>query len=590
MSDPTPSQLAAIERDWHNHELWCRETLLIRNEQGQTIPLVLTPGQKKLTEGIDHQEKVDKPIRIVVLKARQTHFSVACASHVFKRTAFMAGQQAMIFGDTYKAAKNIWGYLDQFDRSYLPFRGVAAKPATTSRIAPSMTSPGRLAWSQNNWIETNTARNVASGRSYSIRHLHLSEYAFYQDAAALMTGLLQSVPDDDGTTIIVESTANGVGGPFFDLWQRATDPAGKSDWLAIFFAWHEHPKYHRKLNDPDKGPFERSLTREERDLRVAHRLDLEQLAWRRWAIENKCEGDVNRFHQEYPSTPEEAFITSGRPRFDHVSLGRMPLIRDPLAGELEVATIGTRKQVQFMPRGDGRGCLRVWKRPRDGGLYVIGADPSQGIDVSEESGGAPDPDFSVAEVLDQDTGEQVACLRERLTPSEFGAYVCDLAEWYNWAFLVPEAVDLALVEAILAQQYPIGLIYQRQRAADDRRSIPLQHVGFKTSSVTRPQLVSALDRMIRESSIIIRDPVTLQECRTFVYKPNGRQEHQAGCHDDCVLALALAAIGISAAPRDRRLRTDRPDPRYDDVAPGRYGQARVIPSDERQFQVMRLRR
>ena len=67
-----------------------------------------------------------------------------------------------------------------------------------------------------------------------------------------------------------------------------------------------------------------------------------------------------------------------------------------------------------------------------------------------------------------------------------------------------------------------------------------------------PWLVSALDDAMRELSIRIRSPIAQQECRTFVIKPDGKAEHQTGCHDDCVIALALAVIGLRYAPRKRR--------------------------------------
>ena len=51
-----------------------------------------------------------------------------------------------------------------------------------------------------------------------------------------MTGLMQSVPDDPETCVIVESTANGVGNAFHKLWQLATDPEIESEWIGLFFA------------------------------------------------------------------------------------------------------------------------------------------------------------------------------------------------------------------------------------------------------------------------------------------------------------------------------------------------------------------
>jgi hypothetical protein len=76
-------------------------------------------------------------------------------------------------------------------------------------------------------------------------------------------------------------------------------------------------------------------------------------------------------------------------------------------------------------------------------------------------------------------------------------------------------------------------------------------IGWKTTTVTRPQLLSWYDAAIRELSIYIRDPIVAQEARTFVIKPNGRAEHQKGCHDDCVFADALTVVGIAQMPKPR---------------------------------------
>lgn len=469
--------------------------------------------------------------------------SVGSVSHIFRLVAFARGQQALLMAHDHKAASNLYNYLEQFDTSYQPFRGLI-KPELLAASRASQSTAGKMAWALDNWVMTGTASNVKAGRSFSLRHLLLSEYAFYRDAAELGRGLMQSVPDDPGTTIIVESTANGMGGPFYDMWMRASDPNGDSAFEPLFFAWWEHPEYVRQVHPG----FE--TTKEERELATMHNLTLPQLAWRRWKIANDCGGSLDTFRQEYPSNPEEAFLTSGRPRFDVTSIGKMPVIRDPIAGELERVNVGVRRQVQFVARDDGRGLLRVWKRPVAGHVYVIGADAAEGIDAKEGKGEA-DPDYSSGVVLDADIGEQVAHLRGRIAPSVFGEYLCALGEWFNWSYLVPEAngPGLGLIEEIIRQQYPFHLIYQRNREPDDRRPPLLQEVGWKTTSTSKPQLVSALDTAIREMSVIVRDPVIVQECRTFVYRPDGRVAAQEGCHDDCVIALALAVIGLRSVPR-----------------------------------------
>lgn len=531
----------ALDRFFMQHAQWAENSLKIRDKSGSVVPLRLTPAQKKLHEAVEAQFLGEKPVRIVVLKARQVHMSVGAALEIFKRVAFLPGQQAMVFGDIYRSAKNLWGYYRQFDETYLDAWSGIRKLNTTRVIVDR-----EIHWEGGSRIECGSADSITTGRSYSIRHLHLSEYAFYRDTAGLMTGLMQSVPDDKDTTVIVESTANGIGGPFYDLWMRASDPSSSTDWQAVFFGWWEHPEYYRQISDPEK--FRSTLTDEEHELMLRHGLTLEQISWRRWAIENKCEGSLDRFKQEYPATPEEAFLTSGRPRFDLRLVERQPVIRDPIVGEIERDNAGVRPILRFNARADERGLVRVWRRPAAGHAYIIGADPAHGIDAGEELGKS-DPDYSVACVLDRDSGEQVAVARGRIAPAEFGELVSMLGEWYNWAFLVPEAnpIGIALIESILRQNYPLERIYRRDRTPGDPRAPKLETLGFVTSVTTKPQLISMLDRALREGSIIVRDPVTVQELRTYVYDAKGKTGAQSGCHDDCVIALALAVVGLAQA-------------------------------------------
>jgi len=542
-----------------DHERFCAECLKIRDKRGSVVPLRLTPAQVKLHAAVRRQQAAGKPVRLVDLKARQVHMSVGVAAEFFRDVAFFSGQRAFVVGDTYQSAKQIWGYYDQFERSYQPGEDGPKILRVVRRHQDEL-----IEFAGGGFIKTATAKNVQIGRSFSLRYLHLSEFAFYGDASTMMTGLLQCVPDDPGTMIVIESTANGVGGPFWDYWQMATDPSSDCDWVPLFFAWWEHPEYVRPLEvSPDR--FLASLADEERKLHERDGITFEQLNWRRWAISNKCEGSIDKFHQEYPATPEEAFITSGRPRFDMISLGRMPVVRDPLVGDLERTTVGTQQQIQFWPKE--RGALRIWRKPVPGHRYVIGADSAEGIDAAGEGLGISNPDYFVAQVLDRETGEQVAEVRERLEPAASADYLATLGVYYNWAYLVPEAnnTGIAVIEELLRLQYPVHLIYQRRRAPDDRRAITLQEIGWKTTTVTKPQLVSALDVAIREASIIIHDPVTIQECRTFIIKASGATEAQEGCHDDTVMALGLAVMGLRTAPKERVLGTNQTAARTEPV-------------------------
>jgi hypothetical protein len=540
----TAERIAATVAQHEDHAAFCRR-LTIRNKEGIEVPVIQTPAQTKLTAKIESIRRRGKPVRVVALKARQVHMSVACATHGFKLCAFLPGQKGYVFTNRQDTTEQIFTYYQQFVESYDPEGGGVA------RLAVAGLSKGNyIRFDAGGELTFGTAGSAGVGRGSSRRFLHLSEVAFWPkgNAAPLRTGLFQTVPDDPDTMIIEESTANGKGGAFYDSFWRAYDPAGDSDWEWLFYAWWEHPEYVLPVADPAR--FQDSLSREEQDLRRLHSLSLEQLHWRRWAIANKCEGSVKRFCQEFPASPEEAFLTSGRPYFDLRALSRMPLIRTPLVGHLKLESIGTREQFYLEEREDGRGELRVWRKPEKGECYVIGADAAGGVDVGQQAGTESDPDFAVAQVLSQRTGEQVACLRERLSPGEFGYYLFDLARWYNGAFIVPEANNhgVATIQRLLDLDIPLQQIYLRERAVDDRRPPQFHEYGFRTDTRTRPQLIAALAEAIREQAIYIRDPLTLDECQSFVYLPDGKVAAAPGCHDDTVLALALAVMGLRVAP------------------------------------------
>jgi hypothetical protein len=538
-TDLSPMEQAAVLAAYLDHAEFCRRSLTIRDkERGVPVPLVLTPAQVKLTEAIERQRRKGVPVRVRILKARQVHMSVGCASHIWKAVAFLPGQQAKVYAHLTEATRNLYGYYKQFDDSYQPLAGLGKLPLTTgSRMDQSLVYAG------GGRIEFGSAETSRGGRSASFKYLHLSETAFWQRADELRTGLLASVPDMADTMILDESTANGIGGSFYRGWMDACDPGKDNGWEPVFFAWWEHPEYTAHIADP--VAFQRSITDQEYELMTRHNLTINQIAWRRWAILNKCEGDERRFQQEFPANPEEAFLTSGRPVFDMGVLARQASTPPAITGELIEERYGPRIQIHITPSVDGRGLLRVWQQPQPHHQYVIGLDTCKGLDVSSGNGAA-DPDYAVAQVLNADSGEQVAVMRGRIEPAEFGRQVWALMRLYNMAYCVPDAdsFGVAVIEELLRQQVPIELLYRRQRGAHDQNPQAMQYLGFVTTAVSKPQVISDLQLAIRQHVIHLHDPITIAECRQFVFRANGSTAAAPGAHDDTVMALALAVHGI----------------------------------------------
>jgi hypothetical protein len=528
-----------IYHGFPDHERFCNESLMVQNKLGKLVPMYLGPAQKRLAQIVAKCQAKHKPVRIVCPKARQVWVSVGVAAHFFHGTPFISGQHTLVLANDQKTALNLMGHYARFYENYKPFASSILLPGLVKQNTTEME------WDNGAWIQCHTTRTLTIGRSFVLRRVHFSEAAYYADLKTTMASVMQAVPDDSNTMVVVESTANGVGNEFHRLCLSAA--AGDSDWQLFFFAWWEHPEYARQI-EGDRARFQTSLSADEREILRQYKLTLEQLNWRRWCIRNKLAGDAELFKQEYPSNFEEAFLASGRPRFDYQAVSRMPLVHDAAVGGLERNLYAGTHRLAFLPREHGE--LKLFFKPDPAKTYVIGADSAEGIDANEGHGES-DPDWAVAVVRERETGDQAATLRARMEPGEFGRYLALLGWYFNNACIVPEAngPGIATIDALLNADYAPGLIYHRRREADDDPQVRADKVGWKTTSVTRPQLISWYDAAIRELSITIRDPVVAQECRTFVIKPNGRAEAQKACHDDCVIADALTVVGMQQMPK-----------------------------------------
>jgi hypothetical protein len=568
--DLTPPQQAELLHAFQDHPRFCRESLQIRDLGGSRIPMVLSPGQLKLHAAKLKQQKAGQPIRIIALKPRRAWFTAGVCAEMFHEVPFFPGRKGLIIADNFDpAALEAFDYMVQFQTGYKPF-GMHGCKIKLPRLVKD--TEQELRWDNDSGIDVMSAQGGDVGRGGGRHFLLGDEVAFWRSAEKTLTAVLNMVPKLPGTMVVLQSTANGVGGEFYELCQKAMDPAIDSGWQFLFFSWLEHPPYRIGFDSPDaKAKFQSSLDREEQELVAMNAATPEQLAWRRLTIATECRGKVELFHQEYPTTADEAFLSSGRQALTTSTLVRMPVWVNPLVGELQEIEEYPKKKLKFVPRDFG--ALVIGKKPEPSRSYVLGADPSKGIDVSE-AGRGTDPDWSVGIVIDLETGEQVAMLRERLRPVPFAEYLVSVAKLFNYAFLVPEANDAGFIDAIIRTGYPLERIYNKRRDPTDRRSTQPQEIGFETTGTTRPWLISALDDALREMAIIIRSPIVQQEIRTFVIKPNGKQEHQTGCHDDCVMAAALACIGMRFAPRKmKRAMVDQVK------AYGSYGKRRVEDDD-----------
>lgn len=539
--------------DWPT---FATQSLKLRDLDGNLIDFKPYPAQMRLWRLRQRCESANNGTgysRIVVLKGRRVMISMATAAQGWHGTAFTPGRHWAVFANSQRNTQEIFSYYDTFHRNYKPFGPEGCQLALPPLVSDTA---NMLEYANGAWIQCITGgspKSVESARGMGLWGAHISEAPYIGNLDKLLTALTATIPKRPGTMLVVEGTANGEGDTFHHLVKLAM--AGNSAWKLLFFGSHEHPVNRVKL-DQSPESFRRSLTEEEHFMMERLGCDLEYLYWRRITIDADYKGDVNKFRQEHPTTVAEAFLTSGRKRFSIPAIERQPVQDEAPRGSLTAIRHGARHKLIFRPDHMGNGPLTIFQAPIAGKRYVMGGDPSKGIDVSARKGNSSDPDYSSLVVLDLDTGIQVATYRARETPMQFARSSADVGQYYNWAFFCPERNELGYIEELLRLDYPAQALYMAERDPGDLSGIDPHQIGWLTTGNaqggSRTVLISALESALEDGEIQVVDPVVIDELRSFIVLPTGRAEAALGSHDDTVFALALAVIAKRFAPRVMR--------------------------------------
>lgn len=264
--------------------------LRIRTKSGAIEQFELNKAQLYLHDLIEKQRQETGKVRVVILKGRQQGISTYTAARFFWRTIYNEGIKTFIMTHQQQATDNLFEMVKRYHQLMPEFY----RPPTAFDNAKELTFTAT-----DSGYKVATAGNRGSGRSSTIQQLHLSEVAFYpSDEAAI--GMLEAVPDEIGSEVIVESTANGTDNLYYRMWKQAS--RGESDYLAVFLPWFWQDEY--TINDDSV-----KLEEEDYEIGKAFGIDIPHLKWRKKKIANMG-GDVLKFKREYPNTPEEAFETS----------------------------------------------------------------------------------------------------------------------------------------------------------------------------------------------------------------------------------------------------------------------------------------
>lgn len=298
---------------------YAESCLKIKTKEGALLPFKMNKAQRYAHEQIEKQLRETGMVRALILKARQQGFSTYVAARFYHRSSLNHGIGVFILTHEQAATDNLFNMVARYHEhnSLKPHTGAAnAKELLFDKL--------------DSGYGVATAGQKAVGRSKTVQLFHGSEVAFWPNAADHFAGIGQAIPELPGTEMILESTANGITGEFYERWQKAE--AGQSDFIPIFSPWFWEPGYVRKVPDGFTLKTEKEGDEDlsEADYAEIHGLTLEQMSWRRNKISTLGR---TLFMQEYPATPDEAFQATGHDSFIKGGLvlkARKNNIEDPL--------------------------------------------------------------------------------------------------------------------------------------------------------------------------------------------------------------------------------------------------------------------
>lgn len=458
-----------------------------------------------------------KPARIIILKARQLGMSTAIAALYFALSIVREGNTTLVVAHEQKSADKIFAiYRRMFD--YFPEEERPEAKSDSKRKLSFERLESEIS------VELATKNSAELGRSDMLFCAHFSEFARWMEQRENLQAALSAMPDRVGTIAIIETTANGWGDEFHKMWQQTEEEDG-SGWTPFFLPWQRFPEY--SMTMPNLKP-----SHEERVMQREYHLSDRQIAFRRYNIKHKCNGDVRLFDREFPTSPDHAFAATGELVFDGRGLDwiKTKFATDP-KGRFDVG-MDIRGEKFLIPNVDG--FFRLYKDPDPSHSYVIGADPTH------NQGAASDD--AAAQVVDADSREVVASFSGPVGAHEFGDVLVGMARHYNNALLAIEINTNTVTVERCFNGLGYGNMYMYE-VAGTIGSEPTWQMGFSTQTKSRNDIIHLGKRLIRERLVAIYDKPTLMEMLQFKEVQKGDKKKAMapkGKQDNLVMALLIA--------------------------------------------------
>ena len=496
---------------------------IVVDKNQKTMPFFLNDVQYEFMATLnkakeDFETGLITDISLLVLKGRQQGFTTVVTAYQLACSILNRNFQGYTLADKSDNSEAIFQNKAKFPYSQLPD---SLKPTE------KFNNRKQLLFEKINssWAVDTATKDV--GRSRTVNFFHGSECAFWQNGIAPVQGALGEAFTKNCIKIY-ESTANG-----YNDYQKMWDSGSH---INCFYEWWKTKEYRISFIDQDaRDAFLRAIyTKKDwiwerlRWLKEEKSLDAEQLYWY-WNKYDKYL-DKDLIKQEYPCTPHEAFLLSGKNVFDTaIILDRLATLQKPI------------KTGYFSYDYDGLSITNIkWVNDRDGyiKIYQLPNSPEMteyciGGDTAGEGS-----DYFTGHVLDARTGIQVAVLQHQFDADQYTRQMYCLGKYYKDALI---GIEANFDSYPIMELQRLGYAKQFTRTAQDTYTGKTEkRYGFKTTSLTRPTIISKLIEIVREHCEIINDKATLEELLTIIRNEKGRIEAPQGGHDDMMMGLAIA--------------------------------------------------
>lgn len=496
---------------------------IVVDKDQKTRPFILNDVQREFIDILNKViENFDKglitDISILILKGRQQGFTTVVTAYQLARSILNRNFQGFTLADKSDNSEAIFQNKAKYPYSQLP---EVLKPTE------KFNNRKQLLFEKINssWAVDTATKDV--GRSRTVNFFHGSECAFWKDGIAPIQAALGEAFTKNCIKIY-ESTANGYN-DYQKMWDSGVH-------INCFFEWWKtkeyvlnfesediHKKFINNINTQESWIYKRLKW-----LKEEKQLSDNQLYW----YFKKYEGYIDKdlIKQEYPCTPKEAFLLSGQTVFDtEILLNRLENAPKPIKTGYFIYDYDGLKISRIKWVNDKNGYINIYQIPNVPRMtkYCIGGDTA-----GEGS------DYFTGHVLDARTGEQVAVLKQQFDPDQYVKQMYCLGMYYKYALI---GIEANFDSFPIMELQRLGYNNQYVRLAQDTYTGKTEkRFGFKTTSLTRPTIISRLIQIVREEVNSINDKDTLEELLTIVRNEKGRIEAPEGGHDDQMMGLAIA--------------------------------------------------